>query len=64
MAGKWAVLNGIAEGDEDAIPEFPWYPYLFIGGCGFSMEVSFATEDECRSFIEEVVLGATLEEKE
>lgn len=65
MASEWAVLNSVAERDEDANPDFPWYPYLFIpeisGGLGFS--IWFATEEECRDFIKEHVLGATLEEQ-
>jgi hypothetical protein len=63
MASEWVPLNGVDEGDEDANPDFPWYPYLFTEGCGFSLSVSFATEEECRSFIEEAVIGAELGER-
>ena len=65
MKREWLAINGVVEKEEDANPDFPWYPCLFVEN-GFTacagLDVWFATESECRDFIKKCVLGATLEE--
>lgn len=63
MKSEWIVLNSVAERDEGANPEFPWYPSLNAPGFNvwLSFDIWFATEEECRQFIKEHILGAELE---
>ena len=67
MKSEWVVVNGVAEKEDDANPEFPWYPCLFVNDGGFvstGLDIWFATEEECRDFIKDHILGATLEEEQ
>lgn len=57
---EWVALNSVAERDDDADPDFPWYPYLFDQGLGFAVDVRFATEAQCVAFIKESILPAKL----
>ena len=65
MKSQWVVLNSVIERDHDAMPDFPWYPSLFAddGSSLGSLNVSFATIEECRQFIKDHVLGAILEDE-
>lgn len=60
----WYALNTWSEQDEGAMEEFPYQPVLQDGGISHTLSSWFKSEGECVDFIEEVVLGATLEEKE
>lgn len=61
---EWVPLNAVDEGDDDADPMFPWYPYLFDRGMGFAVDVRFETREQCLSFIRESLLPATLGERD
>ncbi|MFJ6010164.1 hypothetical protein ACIQHZ_31250 [Streptomyces halstedii] len=67
MKSEWLAINGVIENEDDANPEFPWYPCLFVEN-GFhtcaGLEIWFATEEECRQFIKDCIFVATLEEEQ
>jgi hypothetical protein len=64
MPSEWIVLNSVQERDEGANPDFPWYPSLCAPGMHVwvSFDIWFDTEERCRDFIKEHVLGAELED--
>ncbi|MEU0952844.1 hypothetical protein ABZ353_10950 [Streptomyces niveus] len=66
MASEWIVLNSVQERDEGADPDYPWYPSINAPAWSvwLSLEIWFATEEECRDFIKENILGAPLEEEQ